>query len=156
MVALHCSTRTLSCSMWDLVTPPGTDLVHLQWECRVLTRGPPGKFHSICALKPCALVPPAFRGGSPSLVYSPAHEWVDPFSEFLNMFECFLLQTNKTASPSSSLEGNSVFQVSIYTGHVPSSLFLIFESTFNTLCSLKYCSLWLLEDHILLILLLSH
>ena len=40
LVAAH---RILSCSLWDLVPWPGTELGFLLWELRVLATGPSGK-----------------------------------------------------------------------------------------------------------------
>ena len=53
----------------------------------------------------------------------------------------FYYKQTRQPSPVALWKTNNVFQVSIYNGHFPSSLFLLLESTFNTLCSLKYCSL---------------
>ena len=39
----RCSTQTLSCSIWDLVSWPGLNLDPLHWEYSVYTTGPPGK-----------------------------------------------------------------------------------------------------------------
>ena len=38
-----CGIRTLSCSIWDLLPEPGSNLGPLHWECEVSATGPPGK-----------------------------------------------------------------------------------------------------------------
>ena len=40
---LSCGTRSLRCSMWDLVPCQGLNPGPLHWELGVLATGPPGK-----------------------------------------------------------------------------------------------------------------
>ena len=44
---LSCGTRSLRCSMWDLVPCQGLNPGPLHWELGVLATGPPGKSHSL-------------------------------------------------------------------------------------------------------------